>query len=81
MSVSRKGRPEEILSELKSADISWLKGDATNIESFREQLPAKADVVIDLVGTATICTYSRAYHIFIIQTFNALAKLWVHSFF
>lgn len=33
VSVSRRGRPESVLPELKSAGISWLKGDAANLES------------------------------------------------
>ena len=51
--VSRRGTPKEILPSLSSADIRWVSGDVLNADSFIGQLPASADVIVDLVGTAT----------------------------
>lgn len=52
-SVSRGGRPEIILRKLQDVKIEWVKGDACSIDSFYQCLPDVADVVIDLVGTAS----------------------------
>lgn len=53
VSVSRKGRPNSLLEGLDRPEVIWIKGDANDIGSFRDELPTSADVVIDLVGTAT----------------------------
>lgn len=52
-SVSRGGRPETVLRNLQDVKVEWVKGDACNIDSFYQCLPDVADVVIDLVGTAS----------------------------
>lgn len=51
--VSRSGKPKTILPKVQEAKVEWIKGDACEIESFYDSLPDSADVVIDLVGTAS----------------------------
>lgn len=52
-SISRSGKPKTILPKLQDVNVEWISGDACNIDSFYNNLPDSADVVIDLVGTAS----------------------------
>lgn len=62
-SVSRSGRPQTILPKLQDVRVEWIKGDASNIDSFYDSLPDVADAVIDLVGTASGKSQTEFDHI------------------
>lgn len=52
-SVNRNGKPNTILPKVQGIKVEWISGDACEIDSFYNRLPDDADVIIDLVGTAT----------------------------
>lgn len=60
ISISRNGRPENILPSLKNEKrIKWLAVDLFDIDSYISDLPEQVDAIVDLVGTATAKTASE----------------------
>ncbi len=53
-SISRNGRPETLSENLANNQrIEWVSADIFKIDSYLSKLPDHADVIVDLVGTAT----------------------------
>jgi NADH dehydrogenase len=53
-SLSRNGRPRKLLASLTDTKrIEWVAADIFNVDAYLQQLPERADAIVDLVGTAT----------------------------
>lgn len=62
-SVSRSGKPKTILPKVQDVKVVWISGNACNIDSFYDGLPDSADIVVDLVGTASGKSQAEFDHI------------------
>lgn len=52
-SISRHGRPEKLSPYLESNNrIQWLSVDIFDIDSYISNIPARVDILINLIGTA-----------------------------